>query len=68
MLFFSSTPLEHVRHFDHENEPLNMRMRVCYLDWHEAALCCYLVIHTENLLRLLRLFSICDLFSDYPSY
>jgi hypothetical protein len=25
-----------------------MRMRVCYLDGHEAGLCCYLLIHTEN--------------------
>jgi hypothetical protein len=33
-----------------------MRMRVCYLDCHEAGLCCYLVIHVENLLRLLQLF------------
>jgi hypothetical protein len=28
-----------------------MRMRDCYLDCHEAGLCCYLVINTENLLR-----------------
>jgi hypothetical protein len=28
-----------------------MRMRVCYLDCHEAELCCYLVIHIGNLLR-----------------
>jgi hypothetical protein len=27
------------------NHPLNMRMRVCYLDCHEAGLCCYLVIY-----------------------
>jgi hypothetical protein len=33
-----------------------MRMRVCYLDCHEAGLCCYLVIHIENLLRQLQLF------------
>jgi hypothetical protein len=33
-----------------------MRMRVCYLDCHEAGLCCYLVIHIENLLRPLQLF------------
>jgi hypothetical protein len=35
---------------------MNMRMRVCYLDCHEAGLCCYLVIHVENLLHPLRLF------------
>jgi hypothetical protein len=28
-----------------------MGMRICYLDCHEAGLCCYLVIHIENLLR-----------------
>jgi hypothetical protein len=33
-----------------------MRMRVCYLDCHEAGLCCYLVIHIEILLHLLQLF------------
>jgi hypothetical protein len=33
-----------------------MRMHVCYLDSHEAGLCCYLVIHIENALRPLQLF------------
>jgi hypothetical protein len=33
-----------------------MRMHFCYLDCHEAGLCCYLVIHLENLFRLLQLF------------
>jgi hypothetical protein len=33
-----------------------MRVRLCYLDCHEAELCCYLVIHTETLLRALQLF------------
>jgi hypothetical protein len=33
-----------------------MRMRVCYLDWHEAGLYCYLLIHIKNLLPLLLLF------------
>jgi hypothetical protein len=33
------------RHFDYWNHRLNMHMRVCYLDCHEAGLCCYLVIH-----------------------
>jgi hypothetical protein len=28
-----------------------MNMRACYLDCHEAGLCCYLVTHIENLLR-----------------
>jgi hypothetical protein len=30
---------------------LNMRMRVCYLDRHEAGRCSHLVIHIENLLH-----------------
>jgi hypothetical protein len=33
-----------------------MRMCACYLDCHEAGLCCYLMIHIENLLRPLQLF------------
>jgi hypothetical protein len=32
-----------------------MHMRVCYIDCHEAGLCCYLVIHIENLLHPLQL-------------
>jgi hypothetical protein len=39
-----------------ENQPLNMRMRVWYLHCPEAGLCCYLVIHIENVLRPLQLF------------
>jgi hypothetical protein len=34
-----------------------LRICVCYLDCHEAGLCCcYLVIHIENLLRPFGLF------------
>jgi hypothetical protein len=55
-LLFGSTPFKHGSHFHYWNQPLNMRMRVCYLDCHEAGLCCYLVIHTENLWRPLQLF------------
>jgi hypothetical protein len=29
-----------------------MRMRVCYLDYHEAGLCYYLVIDIDTLLQL----------------
>jgi hypothetical protein len=50
-LLFGGTLLKHGRHFDYWNQPLNMRMRICNLDCHEAGLCCYLVIHIENLLR-----------------
>jgi hypothetical protein len=41
-------------HFYYWNQHLNIRMRVCYC--HEAGLCCYLVIHVENLLRELQMF------------
>jgi hypothetical protein len=34
---------------------LNMRMRAYYLECHEAGLCCYLMIHTENLFHQLQL-------------
>jgi hypothetical protein len=52
---FVSTLLKHGRHSDYWNQSLNMRMRVCYLDYHEAGMCCYLVIHLENLWRPLQL-------------
>jgi hypothetical protein len=52
-LLFGSTLLKHGRHFDPRNQPLNIRIN--YLDCHEAGLCCYLVIHIENLLRPLQL-------------
>jgi hypothetical protein len=38
------------------NQSLNMCIRVCYLNCHEAGLCCHLVIHIENLLHQLQLF------------
>jgi hypothetical protein len=41
---------------DYWNQPVNMRVFVCYLDCHEAGLCCYLVIYIENPLRPLQLF------------
>jgi hypothetical protein len=56
MLFLGSTLFKHGHHFDYRNQPLNIRMRFCYLDSHEAGLCCYLVIHVENLLPPLQLF------------
>jgi hypothetical protein len=51
-LLFISTLLKHGRHFDYWNQPLIMRMHVCYLDSHETGLFCYLVIHIWNLLLL----------------
>jgi hypothetical protein len=53
---FDCRILKHDRHFDCWNQLLNMGMCICYLDCHEAGLCCYLVIHLENLLRPLPLF------------
>jgi hypothetical protein len=38
---------------------LNVRMRVCYLDSHEAWLCWYLVIHIEKLLHPLQVIYFC---------
>jgi hypothetical protein len=55
-LLLVSTLLKHGRHFDYWNQPLNMRMRACCLDCHEAGLCCYIVITIEDLLRPLQLF------------
>jgi hypothetical protein len=43
MLFFSGTHLKHGRHFDYWNQPLNVCMRVCYLDCHEVGVWCYVV-------------------------
>jgi hypothetical protein len=43
-MLFCSTILKHGRHFDHRNQPLNMRMRVCHVVCHEAGLCCYILI------------------------
>jgi hypothetical protein len=56
MLFFGIILLNHCHHFDYWNQPLNMCMHIFYLDCHEAGLCCYIVIHTENLLCPLLLF------------
>jgi hypothetical protein len=50
------TLLTHGRHFDYWSQPLNMSICVCYLDCREAGLCCYLVMHIQNLLLQLQLF------------
>jgi hypothetical protein len=55
-LLFGSIHLKHGGHFNYWKQPLNICMRVCYLDCHEAGLCCYLLIHIETLLRPLQLF------------
>jgi hypothetical protein len=55
-LLLGSAPLKHRHHFDYWNQPMNMHMCICYIGWHEAGLCCYLVIHIENLLHPLQLF------------
>jgi hypothetical protein len=46
-LLFGTILLKHGRYFDYWSQPLNMRMRICCLDCHEAGLCCYLVIHRK---------------------
>jgi hypothetical protein len=55
-LLLGSTLIKHGRHFDYWNQPVSMRMVVCYLDCHDAWLCCYLVIHIETLLHPSQLF------------
>jgi hypothetical protein len=55
-LLFCSMHHKDRHDFGYWNQPLNMRMLVYYLDCHEAGLCCYLVIHTENQLHPLQLF------------
>jgi hypothetical protein len=60
-LIFGITLQKHGHHFDYWNQLLNMRMRVCFLDCHEAGLCCYLVHYSSSTY-------ICDLFTDSPSY
>jgi hypothetical protein len=54
-LLFGSTH-KHGRQFDYWNQPLNMRMRVCYLECNEARLYCYLLMQIESLLHPLQLF------------
>jgi hypothetical protein len=39
-LLFGSWPRKNGRHFDYWNQPLIMGMRICYLDCHDARLCC----------------------------
>jgi hypothetical protein len=63
-LLFGSTLLRHSRHFYYWNQPLIRRMRVCYPDFHEGRLCCYLVILIGNLLHPLQLFH----FHFWPTY
>jgi hypothetical protein len=48
-LLLGSTLLKHGRHFDYWNQPLYMRIHVCYLDCHEAGLCCYLMIQIKTI-------------------
>jgi hypothetical protein len=55
-LLFSNILLKHSCHFEYWNQPLNMRMYICYLGCHEAGLCCYLVRNIENVLHPLQLF------------
>jgi hypothetical protein len=54
-LLFDSTLPKHGRQLDYWTQPLNFNMSVCYLDCHEAGLCCNLVIDTQTLLHPLQL-------------
>jgi hypothetical protein len=49
MQLFSIILFKHGRHFDNWNQPLNVYTHSCYLHRHEPGLCCYIVIHIENL-------------------
>jgi hypothetical protein len=68
-LMFGSILLKHGRQFDYWNHPLNVRMCVCCLHRHETGLCCYLVIHIENLFAFITavLLQFCVIFTDSPS-
>jgi hypothetical protein len=55
-LLFGNTLLKHGCHFDYWDHLLSMRMRVCYLDSHEAGMYCHLLMYIENLLRPLELY------------
>jgi hypothetical protein len=55
-LLFGNILPTHSHHSAYWNQPLNMHMRVCYLDCYETGLRCYLVIHIENILGPLQLF------------
>jgi hypothetical protein len=66
-LLFGSMILKHGCHSDYWNQLLNICMHVCYLDCHEAGLCCYLVIYIETYYAHYSCFtSICGLFTDSP--
>jgi hypothetical protein len=47
-LLFGRILFKHGRHFDYSNHALNMRMRFCYVDCHQAGLGCYLLIHNRK--------------------
>jgi hypothetical protein len=69
MLLFVSIFLRHGRHFDYWNQPLNICMSVFCPHCHEAGLCCYLVIHIQNILHPAQLFYFhCVIFTDSHSY
>jgi hypothetical protein len=67
-LLFCSRHPKHGRLFGYWNQPLNMRMRVSYLDYHRTGLYCYLVVHRKICVHYSCFTSICDLFTDFSSY
>jgi hypothetical protein len=60
-LLFGSICLKHGLHFDYWNQPLNMRMRVCYLDYQEV---CLWYTQKTYYLHCSCFTPICDLFTD----
>jgi hypothetical protein len=53
MLIFGCIHLKHGRHLYYWKQPLNMRIRAFYLDYYEAELCCYLMIHIGNVTSMI---------------
>jgi hypothetical protein len=44
--------LKQCRQFGYRKQPLNLRMRACYLDSHENGLRCYLVVHRKPVMSI----------------
>jgi hypothetical protein len=56
LLLFCSKLFEQGHHFYYWNQPMNLHIRVCYQEYYDTRLCCYLVIHIENLFHPLQMF------------
>jgi hypothetical protein len=72
-LLFGIILLTHVLHFNYWNQPLNMSVRVCYRDYHEAGLCCYVVVRRESLFQLFffnlwPVYRLCLVYTSYVTF